>query len=324
MQTLRIVIIDDHQQVAMDLVDWATLPEGTFVRAFDVPFSSEDVMVAQLADFDVVVAMRERTHFGSSAIGRLPRLKMLATTGLRNAAIDLQACLGRGIVVTGARGAAQSLSSTAELAWSLILGLCKQIPSGQDAARSGHWQPTLAQGLHGKVLGLAGLGHVGSRMALLGQAFGMEVLAWSSNLKPERARAHGVEAVSRHELFQRSDVLSMHLGLGPATAGLVDDDLLRLMKPGAYFINTARAGLVQEQALMEALRERRIAGAGLDVFWQEPVPAGHALLQMDNVLITPHLGYVTRENLQVFYQGVLDNIRAWIDGRPVLALNPSS
>ena len=317
---LKIAILDDYQQVALGLPAWQTLPAGTQVEVFSSPAADEDELVRRLAPFDVVVAMRERTAFPARVIERLPRLRLLASTGLRNAAIDLDACRRAGIVTTGARGARSARGSTAETAWALILALAKQVLPSHQALRAGRWQPLLASGLMDRVLGLAGLGNIGTQMAQIGRAFGMEVIAWSPNLTAERAAERGARAVSCDELFGRSDVLSLHLVLGERTAGMVSAARLAQMKPGSLLVNTARAGLVDEGALLQALQQRRIAGAGLDVFWQEPLPAAHPLLELDNVVLTPHLGYATRENLEAFYASVADNILAWIEGRPFLAL----
>lgn len=319
--TLRIALLDDYQQLAMGMADWASLPEGTVVHAFNKAIAGEDELVNALQDVDVVVAMRERTAFPASVIARLPRLRLLASTGLRNAAIDVPACLRQGVVVCGAKGARHGLAATAETAWALILALHKRLPGSDQALREGIWQPQLALALEGRVLGLAGLGNIGQRMARIGQAFGMEVIAWSPNLTVERAQQAGVRMVGKTELFGQSDVVSLHLVLSPSTANVVAHAELSAMKPGAFLVNTSRAGLVDEAALMDALQNRRIGGAGLDVFWQEPLPASHALCRLDNVVLTPHLGYVTPENLAAFYGGVLNNIKAWIQGLPVTPLS---
>lgn len=321
---VRVAILDDHQGEALRLGPWQSLPADTQVQAFRDTAADEDELVRRLADFEVVVAMRERTAFPASVLERLPKLRLLASTGLRNAAIDLAACRRRGIVVTGSRGSRNGRGSTCETAWALILALSRNLLSSDRALHEGRWQPLLARGLMGSVLGLAGLGNVGSRMAQVGRAFGMEVIAWSPNLTAERAAQHGAKAVGCDELFANADIVSLHLVLGERTAGLVSTERLARMKPDALLVNTARAGLVDEQALLQALQQRRIGGAGLDVFWQEPLPAGHALLALDNVVLTPHLGYVTRDNLCAFYGGVVDNILAWLEGRPVLALQESA
>jgi len=317
---LAVAILDDYQGVALSLADWQRLPPGTRVEVFRDPESDADALVQRLQPFDVVVAMRERTAFPADVVARLPRLKLLATTGLRNAAIDLAACRRQGVVVTGARGARTGLAGTAETAWALVLALSKRLLRADAALRTGEWQPQLAGTLAGRTLGLAGLGNVGQKMARIGRAFDMDVIAWSPNLTPERAQAGGARAVSSDALFEGSDVLSLHLVLGPTTAGLVDEARLRKMKSTALLVNTARAGLIDEAALVSALQQRRLAGAGLDVFWQEPVPSTHPLCGLDNVVLSPHLGYATPDNLAAFYRGVVDAIDAWLNGRPVLLL----
>ncbi len=315
-----IALLDDYQQLATGMADWASLPEGVQVQSFNEAISDEDQLVQALQDFDVVVAMRERTAFPASVITRLPKLRLLASTGLRNAAIDVEACRRQGITVCGAKGARHGLAATAETAWALILALHKKLVVSHNALTDGQWQPQLALALEGRVLSIAGLGNIGQRMARIAQAFGMEVIAWSPNLTPERAAQAGVRLVSKAQLFEQADVVSLHLVLSSSTAGLVSQAELSAMRPGAFLVNTARAGLVDEAALMAALQQRRIGGAGLDVFWQEPLPKSHALCSLDNVVLTPHLGYVTPENLTAFYGGVLENIKAWLDGRPVTPL----
>ena len=318
--SVRIALLDDYQQLATGMADWASLPEGVQVHSFSEPMGDEDQLVQALQDFDVVVAMRERTAFPKSVITRLPKLKLLASTGLRNAAIDVPACLKQGVVVCGAKGARHGLAATAETAWALILALHKRLVASHNALTGGQWQPQLALALEGRVLGIAGLGNIGQRMARIAQAFGMEVIAWSPNLTPERAAQAGVRMVSKVQLFEQADVVSLHLVLSATTAGLVSQTELSAMRPGAFLVNTARAGLVDEAALLAALQQGRIGGAGLDVFWQEPLPQTHALCSLHNVVLTPHIGYVTPENLAAFYGGVLDNIKAWLEGRPVTPL----
>jgi phosphoglycerate dehydrogenase-like enzyme len=318
---VRIAILDDYQGLALELADWSVLGDAVSVQVFTEPASSEAVLVERLQDFDVIVAMRERTAFPAAVIERLPRLKLLASTGLRNAAIDLEACRRQGVIVCGARGARNGLAATAETAWALILALHKRLLVSHTALRAGHWQPQLAQALEGKVLGIAGLGHIGKRMARIGQAFGMDVIAWSPNLTEERATQAGVRKVGKTELFETAGVVSMHLVLSPTTASVVSRVELAAMQSDAFLVNTARAGLVDEDALMDALRLHRIGGAGLDVFWQEPLPPTHPLCSFENVVLTPHLGYATAENLSAFYGGVIDNIRAWLDGKELVSLS---
>jgi phosphoglycerate dehydrogenase-like enzyme len=317
----RIAILDDYQGLALTLADWSVLGDAVYLQVFTEPASSEGALVERLQDFDVIVAMRERTAFPASVIERLPRLKLLASTGLRNAAIDLEACRRQGITVCGARGARNGLAATAETAWALILALHKRLVVSHTALRAGQWQPQLAQALEGQILGIAGLGHIGKRMARIGQAFGMDVIAWSPNLTEERAAQAGVRKVGKIELFETASVVSLHLVLSPTTASVVSRVELAAMQVDAFLVNTARAGLVDEEALIDALRLRQIGGAGLDVFWQEPLPPTHPLCGFENAVLTPHLGYATAENLSAFYASVIDNIRAWLDGKELVPLS---
>ena len=317
---VRIAILDDYQGLALELADWRVLGEAVSVQVFTQPASSKGALIERLQDFDAIVAMRERTAFPASVIERLPRLKLLASTGLRNAAIDLEACRRQGVIVCGARGARNGLAATAETAWALILALHKRLLVSHTALRAGHWQPQLAQALEGKVLGIAGLGHIGKRMARIGQAFGMDVIAWSPNLTEERATQAGVRKVGKIELFETAGVVSMHLVLSPTTASVVSRVELAAMQPDAFLINTARAGLVDEDALIDALRLHRIGGAGLDVFWQEPLPPTHPLCGFENVVLTPHLGYATDENMTAYYTHVIRNIQTWMAGETPTSL----
>lgn len=314
---MKVAILDDYQRVARGLADWSRLPAGSELVVFDTHLADREALVAALQPFDVVVLMRERTPFPASLIERLPRLRLLITTGGRNASIALEACRARGIPVCGTGNVG---APTAELAWGLILALVKRIPQEDRALRAGTWQTGLTEGLAGKRLGLVGLGKLGTQVARVGQAFGMEVVAWSQNLTDARAAEVGVRRVEKRELFASSDVVSLHLILSERTREVVGAEELGAMKPTAYFINTSRAGLVDEAALLAVLRERRIAGAGLDVFSVEPLPAEHPLLGLPHVVLTPHLGYVTRENYAVFYRDALEDILAWHAGAPVRLL----
>jgi phosphoglycerate dehydrogenase-like enzyme len=311
--TTRIAILDDYQGRALDLADWALLKNCELVP-FTMPAADEAELLARLRDFDVVVAMRERTRLGRSVLAQLPRLKLIACTGLRNNAIDRSACADLGIVASGAAGGRNGLATTAETAWALLLALSKRVVESHQHLQEGRWQAQLAQPLVGRTLGLIGLGNIGGQMARIGQAFGMDVIAWSANLSDERAQAAGVRRVSQQVLLESADVVSLHLALADSTRGTLGERELALMKPSAILINTARAELVDEPALRQALTHNHIAGAGLDVFWQEPLPHGHWLLALDNVVLTPHLGYVTEENLRSFYANVLKNIQRWLAG----------
>jgi phosphoglycerate dehydrogenase-like enzyme len=258
--------------------------------------------------------MRERTPFPRSLLERLPNLKLLVTTGMRNASFDMRAAKDRGVIVCGTGGLP---TPTAELTWGLIIGCVRHIAQEDRATRAGHWQTTIGPTLHGATLGCLGLGNLGSQVARVGLAFGMNVIAWSQNLTAERAQQVGAKLVSKDELLAQSDVVSIHLVLSDRTRGLVGARELALMKPTAFLVNTSRGPIVDEAALIEALRQHRIAGAGLDVFDQEPLPPGHPFLQLDNTLITPHLGYVTLETLDRFYGEAVEDILAWLQGAPV-------
>lgn len=312
---MNVAILDDYQGLALQLADWGSLPPGTEVVTFRDPIVDTDELVRCLEPFEIIVAMRERTGFPESVIARLPRLRLIASTGMRNAAIDVEACRRRNVEVLGSPGARVTIPPTAELTWALILAVTKRVVESHNALHAGRWQPAMAGSVSGKVLGIVGLGNLGTHVARIGRAFGMEVIAWSPHLTAERAAAAGVTAVDKNDLFARADVVSLHLVLGATTEGVVRAAELEAMKPGAILINAARAGLVDRGALLAALRDRRIAGAGLDVFDDEPLPPSDALLALDNVVLTPHLGYVTPENVAAFYAGVVENIRNWMAGK---------
>jgi phosphoglycerate dehydrogenase-like enzyme len=316
---MKIAILDDYQQVALGMADWAAMPDGTGILAFREHFTSIERLAQALQGYDVVVAMRERTAFGQELLTLLPNLRLLVTTGMRNASIDLAAASGLGIVVSGTRGGGPS---TAELAWGIILSLLRHIPEERESVRRGNWQTTVGTDLKGKVLGLLGLGNLGTHMATVGNAFGMSVVAWSQNLTEDRAIQTNARLVSKDDLFSRSDVISIHLQLSERTRGLVGRRELGLMKPTAYLINTSRGPIVNDAALLEALQSRMIAGAGLDVFEPEPLPADNPLRRLDNVVMTPHLGYVTRETYATFYGDAVEDILAYLRGNPVRVLNP--
>jgi phosphoglycerate dehydrogenase-like enzyme len=306
----RIAILDDYQGVALSLADWS----GFEVEAFRDHLAGEDAVAERLADFDVVVAMRERTPFPRTLLERLPRLRLLVTTGMRNASIDLAAAREHGIVVSGTGG---SGTTTAELTWGLVLAVTRGIPAEVAAVRSGGWQVGLGTGLHGGTLGILGLGRIGGQVARFGNAFGMRVIAWSENLTAERARECGAELVARQTLLAEADVLTIHLVLGDRSRGLVGAPELAQMKPTAFLVNTSRGPIVQETALVEALEAGTIAGAALDVFDEEPLPAEHPLRRLPNVVATPHIGYVTAGSYRIFYGEAAEDVRAFLAGQPV-------
>lgn len=308
-------ILDDYQNVALRLGDWHRIDGQVAVRVVTAPFASADEAARALADAEIICLMRERTPFPRALIAALPKLKLLVTSGMRNAAIDMEAARERGITVcgTGYVGA-----PTAALAIGLLLELTRKIGFENARMKSGEpWQVTLGDDMEGKTLGIVGLGKLGTRVAAIGKALGMRVIAWSQNLTPERAAEAGADHVSREELFRTADAVSIHLILSGRTRGLIGRPELALMKPTSYLINTARAAIVEEDALLEVLRAKKIAGAGLDVFWQEPLPAGHELRSLDNVVLTPHLGYVTEQGYRRFYSDMVEDIEAWLAGAPV-------
>jgi phosphoglycerate dehydrogenase-like enzyme len=313
MTRISVAILDDFQNVVRSLADWGCLPPDVGVTIFNDHVEGE-ALVSRLTPFDCVVATRERTPFPRTLVERLPNLKLLVTTGMRNLGIDLAACREHGIVVCGTESGS---SPTAELAWGLILALARHIPEEDRSLREGRWQTTLGFALKGKTLGILGLGRLGAQMARIAEAFGMPVIAWSQNLTAERAAQAGAVRVEKAELFANADVLSVHLLLSERTRGLVGAKEFALMKPSAIFINTARAAIVDEAALIDALVKGRIAGAGLDVYSREPLPAGAPILHAPNTVLTPHLGYVARDSYEVYFPQALEDIEAWLAGRPI-------
>jgi phosphoglycerate dehydrogenase-like enzyme len=300
------------------MADWRSLGREVTVEAFHERLAGEDALVKRLADFEVIVAMRERTQLPRSVLEHLPKLKLLVTTGMRNVAIDVKAAADLGIVVSGT---ALLTPPTAELTWGLILALARHIPEEAQQMRSGGWQTTVGVGLNGKVLGVLGLGKLGGEVARVGRAFQMEVIAWSQNLTAEHAVSFGATRVEKDELFQRADFVTIHLILSKRTRGLVTARELALMKPGAYLINTSRGPIVEERALIDALTNHKIAGAALDVYDEEPLPDEHPLRKLDNVVLTPHLGYVTVENYRLAYGDAVEDIRAFLAGHPIRTIS---
>jgi phosphoglycerate dehydrogenase-like enzyme len=315
---MRVAILDDYQRVALAMADWQSLHPQAEMQAFADHLDDLDAVARRLHTFECVVAMRERTPFPRALFEKLPNLRLLVTSGTRNAAIDLAAASERKVQVCGTD---MLPYPTAELTWGLILALFRHIPQEDRATRAGRWQTTLGIGLKGKTLGLLGLGRLGGQVARVGLAFGMEVIAWSQNLTAERAAEAGAALVSKDELFQRADIVSVHLVLSPRSRGLVGAAELQRMKKTAFLVNTSRGPIVDEAALLASLRERRIAGAGLDVFEPEPLPKGHPVLALDNVVITPHLGYVTEEGYRIAYGHAVENIRAFLEGKVLRPLN---
>lgn len=311
---MRIAVLDDYQNVALRLADWASIGADAEITVFNDHMSEEGTVATALVDFDVVVLMRERTPFPASLIEKLPNLKLLISTGARNRSIALQDAVNRGIIVCGTPLIPHP---PAELTWALILAIVKDIPAEDAAIRQGKWQTRLGRTLKGKTLGVVGLGNLGGQTALIGQAFGMKIMAWSQNLTDVRAAEFGATRVELDTLMSTADVVTIHLYLSERTIGVIGRHELGLMKPSAYLVNTARSPIIDEAALIDVLQNRKIAGAALDVFDVEPLPLNHPFRALDNTIVTPHVGYVTEEGLSVMYGGVVENIRAYREGRPV-------
>jgi phosphoglycerate dehydrogenase-like enzyme len=319
---VKVAVLDDYQGVALGSAGWRAVTARAELVVFSDHVADEGELAERLQDFEVVVLMRERTPFPRSLFERLPKLRLLVTTGTRNASVDAEAASDAGVVFCGTAGLPYP---TAELTWGLILALVRRIPMEDREMRRGNWQTTMGEGLQGKTLGVIGLGRLGSQVASVGRVFGMSVVAWSENLTRERAEAAGVElAGSKAELLGRSDVVTIHLVLSDRTRGLIGVAELGLMWETSYLVNTSRGPIVDEWALVEALRSRSIAGAGIDVFETEPVPVGHPLLELSNVVLTPHLGYVTKETYEVFYGEAMEDIVAFLDGSPVRVIEGAS
>jgi phosphoglycerate dehydrogenase-like enzyme len=316
---LRCAILDDYQNVALTMGNWSKVENDIDITVFNDHLGAADRVVAALKGFAIICAMRERTAFRRAVIEALPDLKLLITTGMRNASIDLEAAKARNVVVCGTPAFG---NSTAAIAIGLMLELTRHIGYENARLKAGApWQTTIGLDLEGMTLALLGLGKLGTRVAQIGKAFGMNVIAWSQNLTADKCREVGVEYVNRDELFGRADFLSIHVQLSPRTRGLITARELALMKPSAYLINTSRGPIVEESALLSALTDKRIAGAGLDVFDVEPLPLDHPLRKLDNVVITPHLGYVSAQNYRAYFGGMVDDIRAFLDGKPVRLLD---
>jgi phosphoglycerate dehydrogenase-like enzyme len=316
----RLAILDDYQDVAHGFADWAALEaEGVRVVTYREPFASPEALVAALADATMVVAMRERTAFPREVLEKLPGLQLLVTTGMANASIDVAAAVEQGITVCGTPG---SPTAAPELTWALLLAIARNLTVEENSLRAGTWQTSVGFELAGKTLGVVGLGKIGRRIAAYGRAFGMEVLAWSQNLTAEAAKEAGARLVSKDELFRQSDVATLHLRLSARSENIVGEQELRLLGPEGVLVNTARGPLVNQDALLKALSEGWIRGAALDVFDQEPLQAGHPLLTAPNTVLSPHLGYVTRESYRQFYGGAFEDVTAWLAGEPVRTITP--
>jgi phosphoglycerate dehydrogenase-like enzyme len=318
MTRLRCAILDDYIDISRRSADWSRVEDRVDVTVFNHPFASPEAAIAALRDFEIICAMRERTPFPRTMFEALPKLKLLITSGMRNAAIDMAAAKDHQVVLCGTKW---GTDPTAPLTMGLILELTRNI--GRENARMHAGEPLqklVGVEIEGRTLGVVGLGKLGSKVAKLAQAFGMKVIAWSPNLTPERCAEAGVGYVSKEELFSSADIVTIHVVLSPRSRGLVGAEEFGRMKPTAYIVNTARGPIIDEAALLQALRERRIAGAAIDVFPVEPLPVDHPFRKLDNIVLTPHLGYVTEENFGNHYRQMVDEIDAWFKGEPKVRL----
>jgi D-3-phosphoglycerate dehydrogenase len=314
MTRLRCAILDDYMNLALDVADWSKLEDRVDVTVFDQPFASQQAAAGALQDFEIVCAMRERTPFPRGLFDALPKLRLLITSGMRNAAIDTDAAKDRNVVYCGTQ---YTRDPTAPLTMGLILELTRGIGRENARMHAGEpWQIFAGTEIEGRTLGVVGLGKLGSKVAGLAKAFGMNVIAWSPNLTAEKCREAGVGYASKEELFAQADIVTIHVVLSQRSRGLVGAADLARMKPTSYLVNTARGPIVDEDALYDALKQKKIAGAGLDVFSVEPLPPDHPFRQLDNLVLTPHLGYATRESLGIHYSQMVDCIDAWFKGEP--------
>lgn len=313
----KVTILDDYQGVALSMADWSVLRDRTQVEVIREHITDEDALVERLAGSEIVVAMRERTPFPARVIERLPALRLLVTTGMGNASIDLGAARAAGVTVTGTRGGGNGVP---ELTMGMIIAITRNIAREDAAVRAGGWQHTIGPGLSGRTLGIVGLGRLGVPVAGLAKAFGMQVVAWSPHLTAGGAAEHGVKAVTKEALFRDSDVVTIHMPLSDRSRGLIGADELRLLGPESYLVNTSRGPIVDEGALIDALRAGTIAGAALDVYDTEPLPSEHPLRTLPNTLVLPHLGYVTTDSYRIFFADVVEDIAAFLDGRVVREL----
>jgi D-3-phosphoglycerate dehydrogenase len=318
--SLRCAVLDDYQNVALSMADWSKLKGAVEITVFNAPLGDTEAVAKALKGYGIVCLMRERTPFPRALIEKLPELKLIVTTGLRNAAIDVAAANERGITVCGTESAGHP---TAELTIGMMIDLARKISFENARMKAGEpWQVTVGGDLYGKTLGILGLGKLGTRVAKVGLAFGMKVIAWSQNLTPEKCQDAGVGYAQKDDLLRQSDFVTIHMVLSARSRGLIGARELSLMKPDAYLINTSRGPIVDEAALIGALNDNRIAGAGLDVYDVEPLSRDHALRKLPNALITPHLGYVSADNYRLFYGQTVEAIRAFLDGKPVRVVAP--
>lgn len=313
----RIAVLDDYMGVAHRLAAWRQIEAQADVEFLHEAIATGEAGIEQLRGYDAICLLRERTAFPAELLAQLPDLKAIVATGRQNRTLDYGAARELGVAVMTTTGSGAGIYATAELAWGLILGLMRHIPEERAAMREGAWQTRLGNALFGKTIGIIGLGKLGARMAMISKAFGMEPVAWSPNLTPERASQAGATYVEKQALLATADVVSLHLVLGPTTRGIIGVDDLARMKPDAILINTARGPLVDEMALLEALRRNQIRGAGIDVYDQEPLAADHPIRNLPNALVTPHLGYSVQETFEAFYRETVENLESWLEGRPI-------
>jgi phosphoglycerate dehydrogenase-like enzyme len=319
---MKIAILDDYQHVALKIADWSGIARDHPIDVIDKPLAVPDQAMRVLAPYDVICMLRERTAAPRELLANLPNLKLLAITGREHRTLDLKAATEQGILVCHSSAHAGAHQGTPELTFALMLAAIRHIPLEDRAIREGVWQSSLGIQLYGRTLGLVGLGKIGRKVARVARAFEMNVIAWSQNLTAETAAEAGVKRVEKDELFRQADIVSLHLVLSERTRGVVGAHELALMKPTALIVNTARGPLIDEHALVVALKDRRIAGAGLDVYWEEPIPHEHPLLKLDNTVLTPHLGYVVEESYRAFYGDLVEAVTAWLDGKPIRMSNP--
>jgi phosphoglycerate dehydrogenase-like enzyme len=314
---MKVAILDDYQGVAEQLVDWSKFEDSCEIKVFNQPFENEDNAIENLKNFEALLIMRERTPMTKKLMDGCPKLRFIATSGMRNLGIDLEHAKSKGIIVSGSEG---NKNPTAELTWALILGLARNIKQESENMYQGYWQTTIGFELKGKTLGIMGLGKLGSMVAKVGKAFGMEVIAWSENLKIAEAEKHGVMAVTKEELFEKSDFLTIHYLLSDRSRNLVKYEDISKMKKTAFIINTSRGPIINEDDLIKALQDEIIAGAGLDVYAIEPLPENHKLRFLPNVLLTPHIGYVTIDNYAKWYNQMAEDLQAFLEEKPIRVL----
>jgi len=314
----KIALLDDYTNESLSFADWGKLPDGYEPVVFTDNLVDHDALAERLQDFEIICAMRERTPFPAAMFERLGNLKLFITTGMRNASVDVAAAAARGVVVCGTSGSGWA---TSEHAWALIHACARNIAHDDRMMRDGKWITRVGVELHGKTLGVMGLGRLGGQVATFGKAFGMDVIAWSQNLTKERCEEMGVEPVTKDDLMRRSDFLTIHLVLSDRSRGLVSAADLGLMKPTSYLINTSRGPIIDEAALIKTLKDKKIAGAAVDVYDHEPLPADHELRGLENLLMTPHTGYVTQESYRVFHEHMVENILAWHNGEPIRVIS---